>query len=169
MRSAIGSTTQLQAPVDLIRAGRSGTRTCTPNCCTASPTISSTAGSQTLIVIDSNPAYDTPGELAFGELIATVPFTAHLGLYDNETAARCKWHLPLSHTLESWSDLRAFEGTASIVQPLIRPLYDTRTAHHLVGLLQGNLSTSPYQVGARDMAGSRPISTRNGGAGCMTV
>ena len=56
-----------------------------------------------------------------------MPFTAHLGVYRDETAARCTWHLPLSHALESWSDIRAFDGTASIIQPLIRPLYDTRT------------------------------------------
>ena len=55
-----------------------------------------------------------------------MPFTAHLGVYRDETAAICTWHLPLSHVLESWSDIRAFDGTASIIQPLIRPLYDSR-------------------------------------------
>ncbi len=101
---------------------------------------------QTLLVIDSNPVHAAPGELAFGDAMTRVPFTAHLGLYDDETAARCEWHLPLSHELESWSDLRAFDGTASVVQPLIQPLYDTRTAHHLIGLLQGQLSLSPHQA-----------------------
>jgi molybdopterin-containing oxidoreductase family iron-sulfur binding subunit len=53
--------------------------------------------------------------------------------------------LPLSHALESWSDIRAFDGTASIIQPLIRPLYDSRAAQYVLGLLQGNVSTDPYQ------------------------
>jgi molybdopterin-containing oxidoreductase family iron-sulfur binding subunit len=66
---------------------------------------------QTLIVLADNPVYDAPGELKLGEAIASVPFRAHLALYDNETSARCKWHLPLSHPLESWSDLRAYDGT----------------------------------------------------------
>ncbi len=101
---------------------------------------------ETLIVIDSNPAYAAPGELRLAELIATAPFSTHLGLYEDETAALCKWRLPLAHALESWSDLRAFEGTASIVQPLIRPLYDTRTAHELLAYLGGSLSASSYEI-----------------------
>ncbi len=101
---------------------------------------------ETLVVLADNPAYDAPGELHLGDAIASVPFSLHLALYDNETSERCKWHLPLSHPLESWSDLRAFEGSASIVQPLIRPLYDTRTAHHLLATLQGSLTTSPYDL-----------------------
>jgi molybdopterin-containing oxidoreductase family iron-sulfur binding subunit len=99
---------------------------------------------ETLLVLDCNLAYCAPGELGLGEAIGAAPFSAYLGLHDDETAARCQWRLPLSHMLESWSDLRAFEGTASIVQPLIRPLYDSRTAHQLVALLGGSLSASPY-------------------------
>ena len=101
---------------------------------------------RTLIVIDCNPIYEAPGDLELAELIGAVPFTAHLGLYDDETAARCTWHLPLSHPLESWSDLRAFEGTASIVQPLIQPLYDTRTAHDVLATLVGTVSPSAHDI-----------------------
>jgi len=101
---------------------------------------------ETLIIIDSNPAFASPGELGLGDLIAKAPFSAHLGFGDDETARRCQWRLPMSHALESWSDLRAVDGTASIVQPLIRPLYDTRTAHHLIGLLAGQLSIDPYAL-----------------------
>ena len=61
-------------------------------------------------------------------------------------ASLCQWHLPQSHALESWSDLRAFDGTASIVQPLIRPLYDTRGAHDVLGLLGGEIGTSAYDL-----------------------
>jgi molybdopterin-containing oxidoreductase family iron-sulfur binding subunit len=101
---------------------------------------------QSLIIIDANPVYHAPAEFDFAKLIETVPFTAHLGLYDDETAARCTWHLPLSHPLESWSDLRAFDGTASIVQPLIRPLYDTRTAHEVLALIGGSLTASSHDL-----------------------
>jgi Fe-S-cluster-containing dehydrogenase component len=100
----------------------------------------------TLIVVGANPAYDTPGELQLAEAVGTVAFSAHLGPYEDETAARCKWHLPLTHPLESWSDLRSYEGTASIVQPLIRPLYDTRTAHQLIAYLTGAVSASSYEL-----------------------
>jgi Fe-S-cluster-containing dehydrogenase component/anaerobic selenocysteine-containing dehydrogenase len=95
-----------------------------------------------LIIIGANPAYDAPGELALGEIIGALPLSVHAGLYHDETAKRCTWHLPLSHPLESWSDIRAFDGTASIIQPLIRPLYDSRTAHELLGLL-GAAAVSP--------------------------
>jgi Fe-S-cluster-containing dehydrogenase component len=101
---------------------------------------------ETLVIIGANPAYDGPADLRLGDLIAAVPFSAHFGLYADETAMRCRWHLPMSHPLESWSDLRAFEGTASIVQPLIRPLYDTRTAHQLIAVLQGEVSPSSHDI-----------------------
>jgi len=101
---------------------------------------------ETLIIMDSNPAYAAPGALKLRELIGKAPFSAHLGLTDNETAQRCQWRLPMSHALEAWSDLRAVDGTASIVQPLIRPLYDTRSAHHVIGLLHGDLGADPYAL-----------------------
>lgn len=101
---------------------------------------------QTLIILADNPVFDTPGDLQLGDAIASVPFSAHLAQFDNETSARCTWHLPMSHPLESWSDLRAFDGTASIVQPLIRPLYDTRTAHHVLAFLGGPAAQSPYDL-----------------------
>jgi molybdopterin-containing oxidoreductase family iron-sulfur binding subunit len=66
-----------------------------------------------------------------------VAFTARLGLYEDETSARCQWHIPEAHALEAWSDARAWDGTASIVQPLIAPLYGGKSAHDmLIGLSQ---------------------------------
>ncbi len=100
---------------------------------------------ESLFIIGCNPAYDAPGELEFGRAIEKAPFSVHLGHYSDETAALCKWRLPLSHFLESWSDLRAVDGAASIVQPLIRPLYDTRSLHELIALIGGSLSAKPYQ------------------------
>ncbi|HEU4659772.1 MAG TPA: 4Fe-4S dicluster domain-containing protein [Pseudolabrys sp.] len=101
---------------------------------------------ETLLVLNANPAYDAPRDLGFKGDFPKLPFSAHFGLYENETAEICHWHLPLSHPLESWSDLRAFDGTASIVQPLIRPLYDTRTTHQVIALLSGALSPSSYDL-----------------------
>jgi Fe-S-cluster-containing dehydrogenase component len=96
----------------------------------------------TLVILDANPVYDGPADLALDQAIRAVPFTAHCALYDDETSAVATWHLPRSHPLESWSDLRAFDGTASIAQPLIRPLYDTRTAHDVLALLAGAVAAS---------------------------
>ena len=99
-----------------------------------------------LIIIGANPAYDAPGELALADVIGALRFSVHAGLYHDETAKRCTWHLPLSHPLESWSDIRAFDGTASIIQPLIRPLYDSRTAHELLGLLGESASPPSFDL-----------------------
>jgi molybdopterin-containing oxidoreductase family iron-sulfur binding subunit len=78
-----------------------------------------------LVVLGSNPAYAAPADLKVREALEKVPLRIHHGLYLDETAERCHWHLPASHPLESWADLRAADGTASIVQPLIAPLYST--------------------------------------------
>jgi molybdopterin-containing oxidoreductase family iron-sulfur binding subunit len=101
---------------------------------------------ETLIVLGANPAYDTAPSLNIGNNLARVAFSAHLGLHDDETGAQCQWHLALSHPLECWSDLRAADGTASIAQPLIRPLYDSRSAHEAVALLAGDVSPSGYEL-----------------------
>ncbi len=78
-----------------------------------------------LVVLGSNPVYAAPADLSVAEALDKVPFRVHHGLANDETAARCHWHLPASHPLESWGDLRASDGTVSIVQPLIAPLYHT--------------------------------------------
>ncbi len=80
---------------------------------------------EVLAVLGANPAYAAPADLEFVAALDKVPLRIHHGLYLDETAERCHWHLPASHPLESWGDLRAADGTVSIVQPLIAPLYNT--------------------------------------------
>jgi Fe-S-cluster-containing dehydrogenase component len=109
---------------------------------------------ETLILLDVNPVYNAPSALKLADAIRRVPFAVHAGAYDDETGAVCGWHLPLSHALESWSDLRAFDGTTSIVQPLIRPLHDTRTAHEILALLQRQSGASSYVL-VRESWGER--------------
>jgi molybdopterin-containing oxidoreductase family iron-sulfur binding subunit len=101
---------------------------------------------ETLILLGVNPAYDTAASLNIAANLARVAFSAHLGLHEDETGALCQWHLPLSHPLECWSDLRSVDGTVSIAQPLIRPLYDSRSAHEAVALLAGDVSPSGYEL-----------------------
>jgi molybdopterin-containing oxidoreductase family iron-sulfur binding subunit len=80
---------------------------------------------EVLVVLGVNPAYAAPADLDFAGALDKVPLRIHHGLYLDETGERCHWHLPASHPLESWGDLRAADGTVSIVQPLIAPLYNT--------------------------------------------
>jgi molybdopterin-containing oxidoreductase family iron-sulfur binding subunit len=91
-----------------------------------------------LLILGGNPVYTAPADLEFADALASVPFSVHLGRYDDETAAACLWHLAESHYLEAWSDVRAFDGTASIVQPLIQPLYSSRSAHEVLAGLLGD-------------------------------
>ncbi len=85
-----------------------------------------------------NPAYNAPADLNFKDLIPKVPFSVHHGMYVDETAALCVWHLPESHPFETWGDVRAFDGTVTIQQPLIFPLYpNTRSALEVMAQLNG--------------------------------
>ena len=71
----------------------------------------------------------------------------HLGLYADETAEHCHWHVHEKHYLEGWSDARAYDGTASIVQPLIAPLYDGKNVHEVVQLfLKENFDKKDYDI-----------------------
>ena len=84
---------------------------------------------QLLVILGGNPVYTAPVDLKFADAMKKVPVRAHLSLYDNETSALCQWHVNETHYLEHWSDARAFDGSASIVQPLVEPLYHGHCAH----------------------------------------
>jgi molybdopterin-containing oxidoreductase family iron-sulfur binding subunit len=103
---------------------------------------------ETLIIFDSNPVYAAPDALQFAMQLARVPNRIHAGLHVDETALACQWHVPLSHPLESWSDARAVDGSATIIQPVIAPLYATRSPHQLVDLLAGRDTDAIEQVRA---------------------
>jgi MoCo/4Fe-4S cofactor protein with predicted Tat translocation signal len=76
-----------------------------------------------LVMVGGNPVYNAPADLQFRASMEKAGLRIHLSLYDDETSALCHWHVPESHYLESWGDARAFDGTVSIIQPLIAPLY----------------------------------------------
>ena len=95
-----------------------------------------TAGeTRALLMLDVNPAYDAPGALGFAELLPKVALKIHAGLYQDETADRSDWHLPLSHPLEAWSDARSLDGTVGLMQPTIAPLYGSRSMAEILSLL----------------------------------
>jgi molybdopterin-containing oxidoreductase family iron-sulfur binding subunit len=91
----------------------------------------------TLLALEVNPVYDAPAELEFADALKRVPHLLHLGLYLDETGEVAEWHIPQAHPLESWSDARAFDGTASIAQPLIAPLYDGKSVHEVLAAFTG--------------------------------
>src|SRR5262249_11970986 len=80
------------------------------------------------------------------DAMRNVQLRAHLSLHEDETTALCHWQIPEAHFLEAWSDARGHDGTASIVQPLIAPLYNGRSAHEVLGAVSDRPDRSAYEL-----------------------
>jgi len=101
---------------------------------------------ETLVILGGNPVYDAPADLAFGEKLASVKNSIHLGLGRDETATKCTWHLNAAHDLEAWGDIRSYDGTASIVQPLIAPLYGGMSEIELLAAIADYDEKAGYDI-----------------------
>lgn len=101
---------------------------------------------QDLLILGGNPVYDAPADLQFLKALQQVKNRMYLGLYSNETAAWCHWHVPEAHYLESWSDARAYDGTVSIVQPLIAPIYSGKTVHEVMNVLMNRADRTSHET-----------------------
>jgi MoCo/4Fe-4S cofactor protein with predicted Tat translocation signal len=101
-----------------------------------------------LLILGGNPAYDAPAELEFASALKSnaVNLKVYLGTHRNETAEFCQWHVPEAHYLETWSDARAYDGTVSIIQPLIDPLYGGKSAHEIITILAGQPGISGHDL-----------------------
>ncbi|TPN37129.1 4Fe-4S dicluster domain-containing protein [Mesorhizobium sp. B2-3-3] len=91
----------------------------------------------TVVVLGANPLHTAPSDLDIHKLFSELKLLIHFGLYRDETALHAHWHVPAAHELESWSDSRAYNGAASIVQPLIEPLFGGKTIHEILAALSG--------------------------------
>jgi MoCo/4Fe-4S cofactor protein with predicted Tat translocation signal len=99
-----------------------------------------------LLILGVNPVYSAPADLNFGSAILKAQTRVYSGLINDETGMLCHWQAPASHFLESWSDGRAYDGTVSIVQPLISPLYEGHSAHEIVALLTTDAEKSGHDL-----------------------
>jgi MoCo/4Fe-4S cofactor protein with predicted Tat translocation signal len=99
-----------------------------------------------LVILNANPVYTAPVDLQFEEALNKVKMTAHLGSHLNETGLVTEWHINGAHYLESWSDTRAYDGTATVVQPMIDPLYGGKTAHDVIQSMLDQPDLTPYDV-----------------------
>ncbi|MCP4205010.1 MAG: TAT-variant-translocated molybdopterin oxidoreductase [bacterium] len=81
-----------------------------------------------LILAGGNPVFDAPADLDFAAALLKVPNRYRFGLYEDETSAYCQWHIPQAHDLETWGDGLSYDGTITLRQPLIEPLYDGKSA-----------------------------------------
>jgi molybdopterin-containing oxidoreductase family iron-sulfur binding subunit len=102
-----------------------------------------------LVILDGNPAFTAPADLDFKGAMAKMSqkgTIVHLGLYHDETAELSHWHIPSAHYLESWGDGLAYDGTVTMIQPLIAPLYDGRQAIEVLAALNGTPGTPPVDM-----------------------
>ncbi|HKI04044.1 MAG TPA: TAT-variant-translocated molybdopterin oxidoreductase [Thermoanaerobaculia bacterium] len=100
-----------------------------------------------LLMLDGvNPVYTAPADLPFAESLKKVPLCVHHGLYEDETSEYCQWHIPAAHELESWGDARSFDGTVSLIQPLIDPLYGGKSAHEVLAAFSNQPDASGYDI-----------------------
>ena len=104
-----------------------------------------------LLILGGNPAYYCPADVQFKERLKDLAkrngsLCIHLGLYQDETSQWCHWHIPEAHYLEAWGDARAYDGTVSIQQPLIAPLYGGKSAHELLAALSAQPERSGYEI-----------------------
>jgi MoCo/4Fe-4S cofactor protein with predicted Tat translocation signal len=110
----------------------------------------------TLVMLGGNPVYNAPADLDFAAALQRATERVHLATYPDETGALCTWVLPRAHPLEAWGDARAWDGTVSLIQPLIEPLYQDaarryggRTAPEVLALLAGEDVRDGYALTRR--------------------
>ncbi|HEX6465298.1 MAG TPA: TAT-variant-translocated molybdopterin oxidoreductase, partial [Vicinamibacterales bacterium] len=118
-----------------------------------------------LVILGGNPVFTAPSDLDFASKLAKVPLSISYGLYLDETSARCHWNLPEAHAFESWSDARAYDGTVTVMQPLIAPLYEGRTLQEVLAAFidaQGGRS-------AHDLVKDYWTRAYNGSVGGFTI
>jgi Fe-S-cluster-containing dehydrogenase component len=97
----------------------------------------------TLIILGGNPVYDAPADLDFARALDELTKRAkgvsiHLSEYQDETSLKTTWHLPKAHFLEAWGDGRTWDGTISVAQPLIKPIWGGMSSLELLSLLLGD-------------------------------
>src|SRR5690349_108717 len=100
-----------------------------------------------LVIIGGNPVHNTPSDLKFTfERLQKAKLRVHLSEYRDETSELCHWHVPAAHYLESWGDTRSYDGTVTIMQPLIEPLYEGRTPYELLAVFSEQYDRKPYEI-----------------------
>ena len=100
---------------------------------------------QTVVVFDQNPLYTAPGGLKFADAMGKATFV-HVGVLPEETGTKAAWHVPAAHFLEAWGDASAWNGLASLVQPIILPIHGSRAAISVLAALVGQPETSDRKL-----------------------
>jgi MoCo/4Fe-4S cofactor protein with predicted Tat translocation signal len=109
---------------------------------------------KTLICIGTNPVFDAPAGMDFAQKHDSVDTTICLSVGASETAAASTWSLNGTHYLESWGDVEAWDGTLSIIQPMIAPLYEPAMSElELLAFVAGEAEPDGYEIVAQVWSG----------------
>lgn len=101
----------------------------------------------TLLVLGGNPVYNAPSDFNIQDALSKVSLRIHLSVDHNETSNLCHWHIPETHFLENWGDARSFDGTVSLIQPLIAPLYEgSKSGYEIIAALGGVSGIKPHDI-----------------------
>jgi molybdopterin-containing oxidoreductase family iron-sulfur binding subunit len=109
-----------------------------------------------LVILGGNPVYNAPADSGFADLLQKVALRVQCSSHIDETTAHCHWHVPASHALEAWSDARAYDGTVTIIQPLIAPLFGSKSYHEVIAALAGQSAASGYDLVRKHWEGKLP-------------
>jgi MoCo/4Fe-4S cofactor protein with predicted Tat translocation signal len=119
-----------------------------------------------LVMLGGNPVYTTPADLKLDQArMNKVALRVHLSLYKDETSELCHWHVPEAHYLEAWSDTRSYDGTVSIIQPLIQPLYGGRSSHELLAVFSNQFDRRGYDIVREFWQGQTGVGGQGSGVG----
>jgi molybdopterin-containing oxidoreductase family iron-sulfur binding subunit len=110
----------------------------------------------TLVILGGNPVYDAPHDFDFRSKLRQVHTSVQLSSHFDETSEHCQWHVAESHFLETWGDARAFDGTVSVIQPLIAPLYNTRSSHDVLAAFSDKPGVTAYDAVRERLKAANP-------------
>ena len=79
-----------------------------------------------LFINNLNPLYSLPNAEAFAAGLKKVPFSVSFAMRADETAQQTTLWAPQPHYLESWGDVEFKYGHYGLMQPCIRPLFNTK-------------------------------------------
>ncbi len=99
-----------------------------------------------LLILGGNPVYTAPVEFNLHEVIQKAKMRVRLGQYADDTSNVCQWIIPETHAFEQWSDAPAYDGTMTIMQPMIAPLYGSKSAHDLLNAFGETPELSGYET-----------------------
>jgi len=94
-----------------------------------------------VIINNSNPVYSLPNSSEFVEGLKKVKLSVVFSMQDNETANAVQYALATPHYLESWGDVVIKEGQYSLMQPTIKPLFNTRQFQDVLLTWTGSVET----------------------------